>query len=178
MNELAAVLYARKNSIYKTIEGLQVYDEKRDARTFNNDLPVIAHPPCRLFGRLKHFSNAPAAEKQLAYHAIESIKKCGGVLEHPAFSTLWSEMDLPLPGVFKGNGFTYPILQSWFGHKCPKATWLYINGISPGELPSVPFELGIPTGRISKTGSMKVREGTPLDLALFLKEVAIRCRKQ
>lgn len=173
-----AALYVRKNSIYNTLPGVITFDQKRDARTFLNDMPVIAHPPCRLFGKLKHFSKAPAAEKLLAYHAVETIKKCGGVLEHPAFSSLWTEMNLPSPGVIDADGgFTFPILQSWFGHSCPKSTWLYINGVSPADLPDLPFELGIPSGRISHTGSMKVREGTPIELAIFLKEVALSCRK-
>jgi hypothetical protein len=172
-----AILYARKNSIYKSLPGVSVFDENRDARTFSNDMPVVAHPPCRLFGKLKHFSKAPAAEKQLAYDAVQRVKLCGGVLEHPAFSTLFEEMTLPLPGVSIGNSFTFPILQSWFGHKAPKATWLYINGITPSQLPPFPLQLGVPSGRISNTGSMKVREGTPIQLAEWLILVANLCDK-
>lgn len=175
-----AVLYARKNSIYHTLPGADVFDFERNALTFSYNLPVIAHPPCRLFGKLKQFSKAPVAEKLLAYHALECVKNCGGVLEHPAYSSLWSEKSLPLPGVpFKKNeGFTLPILQSWFGHKAPKSTWLYIHGVSPGELPPLPYKLGIPPGRISATGSMKVREGTPLELANWLALVALSARVQ
>ena len=174
-----AVLYARKNSIYKTLEGADVYDVERDARTFNYDLPLIAHPPCRLFGRLKQFSKAPIEEKQLAYHAVDAIQKCGGVLEHPAWSTLWTEKNLPLPGVKdEFGGFTLPILQSWFGHKCAKATWLYIVGINPTDLPSLSFKLGVPKERIGDSGSMLTREGTPIELALFLRDIALSCQSQ
>lgn len=174
---LFAVLYARKNSIYKSLPGADVYDFERNALSFDYQLPVIAHPPCRLFGKLKQFSKAPIEEKQLAYHAVDAIRKCGGVLEHPAWSTLWTEKNLPLPGARdEFGGFTLPILQSWFGHKAPKATWLYILGVSPADLPPLPFALGIPSGRISATGSMKVREGTPVDLALYLSEIALSCR--
>jgi hypothetical protein len=165
----AAVLYARKNSIYKSLPGVDVFDAQRDAMTFQGDLPIIAHPPCRLWGRLRTFSKAHISEKYTALHAVLAIQQNGGVLEHPAHSQLWPAADLPLPGARDNyGGFTLPILQSWFGHKAPKATWLYIVGINPIDLPSIPFQLGIPTGRISNTGSMLVREGTPKELAEYL----------
>lgn len=168
-----AVLYARKNSVYKQIAACDVFDLARDARSFTGRLPVIAHPPCRLWGRLRQFSTACESERELAFHAVAMVRRNGGVLEHPAWSTLWSAAGLPLPGVRdEFGGFTYPILQSWWGHKAPKATWLYIVGLEPADLPAVPFELGIPAGRVSKTGSMKLREGTPFDLAQWLFDVA------
>lgn len=177
----AAILYARKNSIYKDLPAVDVYDETRDARTFPNDLPIVAHPPCRLFGKLKHMSKAPIEEKQLAYHAVESIKKCGGILEHPAFSTLWQEMELPLPSdsiTDFSNGFTIGIKQYDFGHKCEKNTWLYINGIKPVDLPSPHLKLGTAAERIGDSGSMKTREGTPIQLAEYLIKIAILCDKR
>lgn len=176
-NKTFAVLYARNNSIYKSFPSADVYDLTRDARTFPNDLPIIAHPPCRLFGRLKQFSKADISEKLLAYHAVDAIQKCGGVLEHPAWSSLWREKNLPLPGVKDElGGFTLPILQSWFGHKCAKATWLYIVGINPSDLPTISFKLGVPKERIGDSGSMLTREGTPLELASFLRDIALCCR--
>ena len=42
-----AVLFARADSIYKTLPGCDVYDIKRDARTWPGGCPVVAHPPCR-----------------------------------------------------------------------------------------------------------------------------------
>lgn len=173
----AAALYVRKNTIYRQFPDIDLYDEKRDARSFSSSLPVIAHPPCRLWGRLAHFSKADISERDLAFHAVEQVRKNGGVLEHPAFSKLWPSVGLPHPGELDLlGGFTFPILQSWFGHKCPKATWLYILGLTPSELPPIPFELGFPPGRIERS-SMKVREGTPLVLAEFLYEITQRIRR-
>jgi len=176
---IAAALYCRNNSIYKKIPQVDVYDLARDARTFSSDLPVIAHPPCRLWGRLRTFSTAPESERDLAFHAVEQVRKNGGILEHPAFSTLWTAAGLPLPGERdEFGGFTFPILQSWFGHKAPKATWLYIVGIEPAHLPAFPLQLGIPAGRVCKTGSMLLREGTPLDLALWLLDVCTMIKER
>lgn len=164
-----SVLFARQDSIYKTLLGCDVYDIDRDARNFQFDRPVICHPPCRAWGRLRHFAKPRSDEKDLAHFAIAAVRCCGGVLEHPAGSLLFKSTDLPLPGEFDSyGGFTYPIYQSWFGHKAPKNTWLYICGIAPVDLPPFPFHLGLAAGRISNNGSMKFREGTPLQLAEWL----------
>ena len=42
-----AVLFARKDSIYKEFEQCDVYDIERNALTFSGGIPIIAHPPCR-----------------------------------------------------------------------------------------------------------------------------------
>lgn len=52
-----AVLFARQDSTYKALSGVDVYDIDRDARTFQGGMPVVAHPPCRAWGRLRAFAN-------------------------------------------------------------------------------------------------------------------------
>lgn len=176
----AAVLFARSDSIYKKIPCLDVFDITRDARNFNSDLPVIAHPPCRAWGRLRHFSNPRPDEKELAFFAVEKVQKNGGVLEHPEFSTLWKAANLPLPGVIDNfGGFTFPLPQFWFGHKARKNTWLYIVGIEVKNLPVFPLVLGNAEYVIrSFKGSNKPlvskaeREHTPENFALWLVELA------
>lgn len=42
-----SVLCANRNSIYHDMEGVEVFDVDRDARTFRGDTPIIGHPPCR-----------------------------------------------------------------------------------------------------------------------------------
>lgn len=138
-----AVLFARNNSIYKRLPGCDVYDIARDARTWPGGTSVVAHPPCRAWGRLRTFARPRVDEKSLALFAVDSVRRFGGVLEHPAHSTLWDAAGLPLPGQRdSAGGFTYPINQNWFGHRATKATWLYVVGIEPGELPAIPFVLG------------------------------------
>lgn len=161
------VLFGRKNSIYRRFD-LDVYDVLRDARTYSGDAPVIAHPPCRGWGRLRSFAKVSPGELDLAHFAVAAVRRCGGVLEHPAHSLLWSAAGLPSPGARDSfGGFTFPILQSWFGHEAPKPTWLYFVGLSPGDLPVLPFALGIPSGRVEFMSTAK-REKTPIDLAAWL----------
>lgn len=174
MSKSVAVLYARSNSIYKTIADCDVFDLARNALTYSGSLPVIAHPPCRLWGRFIHMSTADISERQLAFHSVDLVRSNGGVLEHPAHSKLWAAAGLPSPGARdEFGGFTFPLLQSWFGHKAPKATWLYVVGIEPAQLPDFPFEFGIPAGRIQNF-SKNQREATPAPFAFWLVDLAQR----
>lgn len=172
-----AVLFARSRSVYSRVPGCDVWDAARDARHYFGNLPVIAHPPCRAWGRLKGQAKPRPDERQLSFFAVDAVRRCGGVLEHPAASSLWPAAGLPQPGeVDEFGGFTFPILQSWFGHRAPKATWLYIVGTSARNLPEIPFELGIPAHRVEMMGRSE-RESTPFELATWLFAVAELCRK-
>jgi len=167
-----AVLYAREDSIYKSLSP-HVYDIHRDARNYNGPFPVVSHPPCRAWGRLRTFAKPRPDEKSLGYHAVHAVRTWGGVLEHPASSGLWSACDLPAPGKRDSfGGFTYVVDQAWFGHRAPKRTWLYIVGAD--SLPEVPFELGQKSGRVSLMGQRE-REHTPPVFAFWLLDLANRC---
>lgn len=177
-----AILFARHDSIYKKIDGCDVYDAERDALTFDGGLPVVAHPPCRAWGRLRHFARPREGERELAIWAVEQVRTEGGVLEHPSNSTLWEHQNLPSAGQRdKYGGWTLPILQYWFGHAAEKATWLYIVGISPQQIPTIPLVLGEPEyvvqskKRDSRPHISKAdRERTPEPLARWLVELAER----
>ena len=95
---MIAVLFARDDSRYKELDGYDVYDIHRDARSYCKKMPVIAHPPCRAWGMLSHMANPREGEKQLAYLALAQVRLNGGILEHPAGSRLWKEAPLPLAG--------------------------------------------------------------------------------
>lgn len=179
-----AVLFARHDSVYKTMPGCDVWDEARDARTFTGGMPVVAHPPCRSWGRLRQFSKPVAGERDLALLAINQVRTNGGVLEHPESSTLWPTAGLPAPGKFDAwGGWTMVIYQHAFGHRAEKATWLYIVGCAPADLPNMPLRLDKPTHCIRPTKSYprlpsvtkREREATPPPLAEWLCEVARRC---
>lgn len=188
---IPGVLYARRDSVYKSLRA-DVYDEDRDARTWHRCAPVVAHPPCRGWGRLRKFAKVAAHELELGRHAVACVRRCGGVLEHPESSALWSDMGLPRPGQPKDEhgGWTFPVSQSWFGHRAEKRTWLYIVGVDPGSIPDFPLVLGEAPCVIARSarpdGSRRVkgdrdwrpevskseREATPIQFAEWLLELA------
>ena len=179
-----AVLFARKDSVYKSINGCDVWDAERDARNWAGGSAVVAHPPCRAWGRLRAFARPRPDEKDLARWAVSMVRKWGGVLEHPAGSTLWDDQGLPRPGQEdEYDGWTMAAPQRWWGHKAEKATWFYIVGCRPANLPPVPFDLGYAT-HVVQTRKRKnhlphiskaERERTPAALAEWLVELAARC---
>lgn len=180
---LVSVLCARRDSIYFDYPGVSVFTLDNDAYTWQGGTPVIAHPPCGQWARLRSFARYNPYEKALAVFCVEQVIRYGGVLEHPAWSTLWKAAELPPPGVVSDIGFTLPITQFMFGHRANKPTWLFISGLKPSDLPRVPFALGeAPCVIATNTRSPKrrpavtdrEREATPPLLAEFLIELARR----
>lgn len=163
---MVAVLFARADSIYKTLPGCDVWDAERDARRWPGGLPVIAHPPCRTWGTLAHLFEHPAGERDLAPWAVEQVRKFGGVLEHPSKSRLWPEIGLPPIGERdEFGGWTLAIHQSDFGRRAQKKTRLYVVGCEPQDVPAMPIVLGKSTHVISQNrtlpGGGRLRKGMP-----------------
>lgn len=182
-----AILFARADSVNKTLPGCDVYDIERDACTWRGGSPVVAHPPCRLWAKLRQFAKAsdPDAERALAVLAVLAVRRWGGVLEHPAESTLWAHMSIPWPGRApdRYGGWTAEIRQCDWGHKAEKLTWLYVVGCHPDQIPLLPPR-SEPTGvikpqrgvpRTLKIVTKAEREHTPPALAEWLVELARRC---
>lgn len=126
-------LFVLKDSVYKKL-GIDSYDVERNALTFSGNDVVICHPPCRAWGRLRHFAKPLPGEKELAFFAMQKVRTNGGILEHPEGSTLFSSDPalwcryLPLPGqVDEFGGFTIMVNQNWFGFPLEKKTFfLYL----------------------------------------------------
>jgi len=78
MSTAVAVLFARRDSIYKTMPDCDVWDIERDARKWPGGCPVVAHPPCRAWGQLSHMANPRPDEKELAIFAVDQVRKFGG----------------------------------------------------------------------------------------------------
>lgn len=181
-----AILFARADSVYKTLPGCDVWDIERDARRWPGGGPAVAHPPCRAWGRLRQFAKPRPDEKALALLAVKRIRECGGVLEHPAESTLFADQGMPRPGEFPDawGGWSMEIQQFHFGHRAEKATWLYVVGCDPDDLPPIPVREGKATHCVRPTKSYPrlpsitkaEREHTPPALAAWLVEVARKCR--
>ena len=189
-----AVLFARTDSNYKGLPNVDVWDVDRDARNYDGPFPVIAHPPCRSWGRLRAFAKPRSDERNLARLAVALVREFGGVLEHPAGSTLWSAQGLPKPGGRDAWGWTLAAPQKWWGHRAEKATWFYIVGCDPRDIPDMPIVLGKAEGRIRldmrRSDGSHIHKGdhdyvprlssaenehTPPALAQWLVELAGKC---
>ena len=134
-------LFVRKDSSYKNRDTWDVYDEDRDALTYDSSSPVVCHPPCRTWGRLSHLAhNARPNEASLALWSIEKIKENGGILEHPAGSRLFGKHLPDVGETDEHGGFTILVDQYDFGHVAHKKTKLYICGIDKSQLPDLPPE--------------------------------------
>ena len=178
------VLFAHKDSVYRQIDGCDVWDEQRDARNWPGGTPVVAHPPCRMWGRLRRFARGNAEEMKLALLAVEMVRKFGGVLEHTYKSTLWEAASLPFPSRRdQWGGYTIAFPQWWLGHRAEKNSWFYIVGCEPDDLPAVPLRLGEPEFVVQsrkRSGYRKhiprrERHLTPSPMAAWLVEVARKC---
>ena len=186
---VVSVLFARGDSVYKSLPGCDVWDIDRDARRWPGGSPVVAHPPCRAWGQLRQFAKPRPDEKVLALWSVEQVREFGGVLEHPNRSSLWPVAGLPEPGsgADRFGGWTFPIHQHCFGHRAEKKTRLYIVGCKPSDLPCFPLRLDEPSHCIGRVSGRKSghkldlpkaeREHTPLHLAIWLLDTARRCSK-
>jgi len=169
MHEVAA-LFVRRGTPYAGL-GCDCYDMKRDALTWQGGMPGVFHPPCRAWGQLAHFAKPREGERELALWAMEQCRKWGGVVEHPFASGLWNESGCIGFGLRdRFGGVLVPVLQSWWGHRAPKKTCLYIVG----PVPELPFDGAMAEGRVERMGKAE-RERTPAQFAEFLVGVARSC---
>lgn len=146
---MIAALYVEAGGVYAGRDGIDLWDELRDARTYQGPHRVIAHPPCARWGRwwwrlpggLR--AERPGEDGGCFEAAIGSVRAFGGVLEHPAGSLAWPRFGLPSPPsagwarVMMG-GWVCEVYQGHYGHRAPKPTWLYWVG--EGEPP--PADVG------------------------------------
>lgn len=141
MNKIAA-LFVETDGVYYGLPDVEPWDKARDARTYAGPYPVVAHPPCERWGR--YWGGGPSAKvpRKLGDDdgcfaaALTSVRRFGGVLEHPEGSHAWRAHELNTPPRHGGwvvadwlGGWTCCVEQGWYGHKARKATWLYANGI-------------------------------------------------
>lgn len=147
---MIAALFVQKNGAYFNLDGVDPWDEVRDARKYNGPHPVVAHPPCSRWCRLaglveKRWGHKKGDDGGCFKAALNAVRRFGGVLEHPAYSAAWAAFDLPRPPA--GGGWVRGICGGWacyveqfrYGHPAKKATWLYAYGI--GDPPAMRWGL-------------------------------------
>lgn len=141
-----AALYVETGGTYFGLPGVDPWDEARDARRYAGPHPVVAHPPCKRWGRFWHGSTCKPHQFRLGEDggcfaaALTAVRNYGGVLEHPKDSKAWDYFGLMRPkerGWSRADGFggwTCNVEQGHYGHAGRKPTWLYAVGV---DLPSV-----------------------------------------
>lgn len=144
-----AALYVDPKGIYPQIFGVEAWGEEEDARRYKGPYPVVAHPPCGPWGRLRFLCKHQDA--RLGPAAVRQVRLWGGVLEHPAHSKLWRECMLPNPDGWpdKWGGRTYAVEQVAWGHPCVKPTWIYVVGVDEARVRAGIRIGGVPTHRVT-----------------------------
>lgn len=153
-----AALFVEKDGCYYRLDGVNPWDEQRDARLYGGPYPVVAHPPCQRWGKL--WAGQPLYIKRTGIRkikgddggcfksALESVRKYGGVIEHPWGSHAWAHFGLNKPSRHGGwivadfhGGWTCCVEQGRYGHYARKPTLLYAVGC---ELPQLDWGKGEP----------------------------------
>ena len=97
-----SALFVEKHGIYSEL-GVDLWDMERDARLYRGPNPVVAHPPCKRWGR--YWGGGPSAKVKRILGddegcfaaALFAVRTYGGVLEHPEASHAWRWFGLPPP---------------------------------------------------------------------------------
>lgn len=145
---MIAALFVAEKGPYAHLPEVDLWGITRDARRYAGPYPVIAHPPCERWGRYWH--GGPSARVRRVKgddggcfaSALASVRRWGGVLEHPAASSAWAAFGLMKPPRHGGwymadweGGWTCCVDQGHYGHLAQKATWLYAVPLSSDHLP-------------------------------------------
>jgi hypothetical protein len=160
-----AAVFVYQDGHYSQYKGLDLWGIERDAMKYDRDLPVVAHPPCARWCQL-----AALVQKTHGYKigddggmfesALATVRRVGGVLEHPAYSIAWRHFDLPRPPIQGGwvqgkcGGWACHVEQLQYGHEARKQTWLYAFGT---DLPMLRW------GRDPKLKPVKIVGPGPFD---------------
>jgi len=149
--KMIAALYVETDGAYFGLDGVEPWDEAKDARRYTGPLPVVAHPPCQRWG--KFWAGQPlwiarTGERKKKGDdggcfaaALESVRRFGGVLEHPWGSHAWPHFGLAVPPRTGGwvaadecGGWTCCVEQGRYGHYARKPTLLYAVATERPEL--------------------------------------------
>jgi hypothetical protein len=148
---LVAALFVDPRGTYASMLGVVPWTIGHDARAYAGPHPVVAHPPCQLWGKFARVNyarwggenNRPGNDGGCFASALASVRRWGGVLEHPATSYAWEAHGLRkpdgigwLPSSDRNSfGLVCEVWQSAYGHKARKRTWLYYVGSAmPADL--------------------------------------------
>ena len=95
--------------------------------------------------------------------ALAAVRRCGGVLEHPAGTTAWKTFGLakPLGGCWEqllDGSWVTEVSQRNYGHPATKRTWLYYVG----ENAPAPMDWRTPDAPLAVCGHDPRSEKSPM----------------
>ncbi len=205
-----AALYVETGGSYFGLPGVDAWDEARDARLYAGPWPVVAHPPCQRWGKL--WAGQPLWIRRTGERkakgddggcfsaALASVRRWGGVIEHPWGSHAWPHFGLNTPPRSGGwiaadfeGGWTCCVEQGRYGHYARKPTLIYAFGTALPDLdwgvgqcrldPAVIERMGIKRAkRLGEVGSKgggtnsAPRIGTPVPFRDLLIAMAASAR--
>lgn len=158
MARTVAALFVATNGVYFGLPDVDPWDEPRDARLYAGPHPVVAHPPCERWGR--YWSGGPSAKVRRTLgddagcfaSALASVRRWGGVLEHPEASHAYAHFGLRKPkwragwlDAGDGAGHVCCVAQGNYGHRARKLTWLYAVRV---DLPELDWSIPTPRSRL------------------------------
>jgi len=165
---MIAALYVQTGGSYYGIDGVDTWDEGRDARHYNGPHAVVAHPPCQRWGKFWFGSPnvvAKTGERKIKGDdggcfaaALCDVRHYGGVLEHPCGSRAWPHFGLNVPPrkggwiIADDYGWTCCVEQGRYGHYARKPTLLYAVGCRLPELDWGHSAANFPAWAIEKHG--------------------------
>lgn len=135
---MIAALYVLERGPYIGLPDVDPWPESRDARAYAGPHPVVAHPPCERWGRSADGGSAarekrtPGDDGGCFAAALASVRRWGGVMEHPEGSAAYAAHGLARPPRGGGwvqaddvGGWCCCVAQGHYGHEAQKLTWLY-----------------------------------------------------
>jgi hypothetical protein len=155
-----AALFVATGGCYFGLPDVDPWDVTRDARLYAGPWPVVAHPPCERWGRYWH--GGPSARERRVLgddggcfaSALASVRRWGGVLEHPEASHAFAHHGLGRPEWREGwrrsddgNGYICCVAQGNYGHRARKLTWLYASESTPHR-PELDWSIPAPRSRL------------------------------
>lgn len=188
-----AALFVERDGVYADVPGIDAWPIERDARKYDGPWPVVAHPPCNTYSMLanvnaKRYGLKIGDDDGCFVSALKSVRRFGGVLEHPANTMAWRMRGLidPYPSGWQSTldgGWVCRVFQRNYGHRARKETWLYAFGVSPpsliwGEGPPPEAMIGGPSKAVCGIEKMSKLEArtTPIAFRNLLCGIAYGAR--
>lgn len=177
----AAALFVDAAGVYAGRPDVDLWPVERDARRYPGPWPVVAHPPCPMWGwHARQFRRDRLGQDGGCFEAaLRFVHTWGGVIEHPAASSAWAWFGLQRPGGWgwtrgpvtaAGDVWVCAVDQGHYGHVAPKRTWLYL--VTSTTPPPLRWEPSSATGRVLDIPAKRDREATPAAFAAVLLALA------